>query len=35
MDEFKNDCYKLATKHCLCIEFAWQKTSATDSTTVN
>ena len=21
MDEFKNDCYKLATKHCLCIEF--------------
>ena len=21
MDEFKNDCYELATKHCLCIEF--------------
>ena len=21
MDEFKNECYELATKHCLCIEF--------------
>ena len=21
MDEFRNECYELATKHCLCIEF--------------
>ena len=25
MNEFKNDCYELAHKHCLCIEFAFSE----------